>query len=381
MTVNTIRTENRRKILQLLIRERELTIAEISRALEISIPTVTKNVEQLVEEGVAEKAGVSDAVVGRKPVVIKFLPDAYYAVGVEFSMRTVTMVLTNLDAAIICERTLQHIEYADIDALMHRIHGEFLTVLDAQQIPLQEVLGIGFALPGIVNEEACILKIAPNLELKNVDFAQYASIFGVPICIENEANAAAMAELKLGIVKELRNLVYVSILLKGIGTGIVVGGQLYKGKHKRAGEYGHTTVASQGRQCACGRRDCWELYASGNALLQGYAQRTGKSLETVAQFFDILHDQEPAAKEAFDEYLEYLALGIEDIILVQDPHYVILGGILAPFKEVLLPPLQEKIFRENNFYDGTDMKVMCSTLQGNSAILGAVLLPCQGVLC
>lgn len=381
MTVNTIRTENRRKILQLLIRERELTIAEISRTLEISIPTVTKNIEQLIEEGVAEKAGVSDAVVGRKPVVIKFQPDAYYAVGVEFSMQTVTMALTNLDAAIICERTLHNIEYADIDALMHRIHGEFQAILEIQQIPLRKVLGVGFALPGIVNEETCVLKIAPNLGLKNVDFSPYTSVFGVPIWIENEANAAAMAELKLGIAKELRNLVYVSVLLKGIGTGIVVGGQLYKGKHKRAGEYGHTTVASQGRQCACGRRDCWELYASGNALLQGYEQRTGKALETCAQFFDVLHEREPAAIETFDEYLEYLALGIEDIILVQDPHYVILGGILTPFEEILLPPLQEKIFRENNFYDGTDMKVMCSTLHGNSAILGAALLPCQGVLC
>ena len=96
---------------------------------------------------------------------------------------------------------------------------------------------------------------------------------------------------------------------------------------------------------------------------------------------DALYEHEPAVLETFDEYLEYLALGIEDIILVQDPHYVILGGILTPFAEVVLPPLQEKIFRENNFYDGTDRKVMCSTLHGNSVILGAALLPCQGVLC
>ncbi len=381
MTMTTIRTENRRKILQLLIKERELTLAEISRNLEISIPTVTKNIEQLVEEGLAEKSGVSEAVVGRKPAVIKFLPNSYYTFGIEFLTRSVRMALTNLDANIVGESTLRDIDYGDIDALMQRIRAEFSVILENQHIESGNVAGIGFALPGVVNEETRVLKIAPNLGLKNIDFGQYEALFGIPIFIENEANAAAMAELKVGIAKELRNLVYVSVLLKGIGTGIVVGGQLYKGKHKRAGEYGHTTVASHGKLCACGRRDCWELYASGNALLTGYEQRTGRMPETFAQFFEILTACEPAAIETFDEYIEYIALGIEDIILVQDPHYVILGGILTPFSDVILPPLQEKIFQENNFYDGTDVTVMCSTLRGDSTILGAALLACQDVLC
>ena len=89
----TIRIENRKKILQLLIRKRELTIPEISREIEVSIPTVTKNISQFIAEGIAEEAGVSASTGGRRPMVIKFLPDAYYSVGIEFSTNKYDRIL------------------------------------------------------------------------------------------------------------------------------------------------------------------------------------------------------------------------------------------------------------------------------------------------
>jgi predicted NBD/HSP70 family sugar kinase len=376
----TIRTENRKRIVQLLYKQRELTLLDMSRTLGLSIPTVTKNVEQLVVEGLAEKAGVSASVVGRRPVVIRFLPDAYYTVGVELAPDSVRIVLTNLDLAIRAERLLAAVDYQQLDAVMTAVQSALNDMLAQQRIPRTQVLGVGLAIPGTVNDETQIVKLAPNLRLQNTGFAQYQSLFALPLFIENEANAAAMAELTLGVAKAMRNLVYISVLLKGVGTGIVVGGQLYRGHNKRAGEYGHTTIASHGKLCPCGRKDCWELYASGYALLTGYADRTGQMLTTLEQFFATLNAGNIVAQQTLDDYLEYLTIGIEDILLAQDPHDVIIGGTLSRFAEYFLDTLRQKIFRANNFYDGHDVNISGSTLRGDASILGAALLPCQQML-
>jgi predicted NBD/HSP70 family sugar kinase len=204
-------------------------------------------------------------------------------------------------------------------------------------------------------------------------------MFRLPLFIENDANAAAVAELTLGIAKVMRNLVFLSVLPYGIGGGIVVGGHLYRGKNKRAGEFSHMQIASHGRRCFCGRRDCWELYASVNALMTLYREKTDKHLYSVNDFFACLKKYELAAVEVFDEYLEHLTAGIQNIILIQDPHYVIIGGILSVFEEFFLEALQEKVFVDNSFYSRDDVRILCSTLKEDASILGASLLPFERV--
>jgi predicted NBD/HSP70 family sugar kinase len=376
----TIRAENRKRILQLLISKREVTIPEISRELEISIPTVTKNISQLIAEGMAEEAGVSESTGGRRPMLIRFLPNAYYSFGIEFSTSGyVRIILTNLDSVITSDRILRNPDFKDIDTLMRDIQHHVEGILLDRQIPLEKVLAVGFSLPGTVNEETRLLKIAPNLGIRNCDFAKYESLFQLPLFVENDANAAAMAELTLGIAITMRNIVYLLILPQGIGGGIVVGGHIYRGRNKRAGEFSHMTIASQGRQCSCGRLDCWEMYASANSLVRMYREKTAKELSTFEEFFAALKKYDPAAVEVFDKYLEYLALGIQNIILIQDPHYVIIGGVISPFAEIFLESLQAKVFVENSFYDKNDVEIICSSLKENASILGASLLPFEKI--
>ena len=375
----TIRTQNRKKILYLLMKKRELTIAEISRELKISIPTVSKNIAELIAEGVAQEAGVSESTGGRRPMVIRFVPDAYYAIGVEFRLQQVRLILTNLDSVIQLDRALNNVDFTQIDALMQQIQSAITAILRERAIPAEKVLGIGISVPGTINEQTRYLKIATTLGLKNVNFTKYQALFLFPIFVENDANAAAMAELTLGIAKTMRNLIYISVLPKGIGGGIVVDGRLYRGKNKRAGELSHMKIASHGKVCSCGRTDCWEVYASANNLLNMYRQRTNRALDSLAEFFATFKSADPAAVAALDEYLTYLALGIQNIILIQDPHYVIIGGVISPFEEFFLAPLQAKVFVENEFYDTSDVQIMCSTLQEDATILGVSRLPFERI--
>jgi predicted NBD/HSP70 family sugar kinase len=382
----TIWTENRKRMLRLLTRKREMTINEISRELDISIPTVSKNINQLKVEGLVKEAGVSSSSGGRRPMLIKFIPDAFYSFGIEFSVeRQVRIILTNLDSKIITECVLQDPDFNDIDALMQRVYHQVESMLLDSKVPVQKLLGFGFSLPGTTDKETGLLKIAPNLmkrsivKLRNVDFTKYESLFQLPLFVENDAHAAAMAELTLGIAKAMQNLVFLSVLSYGIGGAIVVGGNLYQGKNKRAGEFSHMKISSHGRKCFCGRRDCWELYASLNVLLTMYREQTGAAISSIEDFFELLAKYDRAAVEVFDEYLDHLATGIQNIILIQDPHYVIIGGLLSMFETFLLEPLQEKVFVENSLYDRSDVEIICSTLKQNASILGASLLPLERI--
>ena len=177
----------------------------------------------------------------------------------------------------------------------------------------------------------------------------------------------------------MQNLVFLSIMSFGIGGAIVVGGHLYQGKNNRAGEFSHMKISSHGRKCICGRRDCWESYASLNILMTMYQEQTGSAISSANDFFTLLKKYDRAAVEVLDKYLDHLAIGIQNIILIQDPHYVIIGGILSLFEEFFLEPLQEKVFVENIFYARADVQIMCSTLKEDASIIGASLLPLERV--
>ena len=135
----------------------------------------------------------------------------------------------------------------------------------AQGYPV-EAVGVGA--PGLVDETRSVVRFAPNLAWHDLPLAaQLSELTGLPIVVENDANAAAWAEYRFGAARDLEEVVVVTVGT-GIGGGLVLGGRLHRGRFGLAGEIGHLVLESGGRSCACGRRGCWEQYASGNALLR-----------------------------------------------------------------------------------------------------------------
>ena len=177
-----IRIENRKRILHLLSHEREQTILDMSRELDISIPTITKNIHQFIAEGIVEEAGMSASTGGRRPVIIRFLPEAYYSIGVEcLAEQIVRIVVTDLDSRIIASDAMTRVDFKDMDGLMHEINRHITTILRNRDISIRKILGIGFSLPGTVDEETRFLHVSPTLKITNIDFACYASLFLLPI--------------------------------------------------------------------------------------------------------------------------------------------------------------------------------------------------------
>ena len=226
-----IRDANYRQILHALMRRREMSKQEMAKETGLSVPTVTVCVARMLQQGVAEEAGVSVSTGGRKPMLIRFLPHSRFAFGVDFSSNHLTssskirVILIDFDVKIRKEVSFDYEDFKTIDEIMHHVRGITERIVEELQIPLDRILGIGFSLPGTVNERKKVLEFAPNLSpdlgMNNLHFKRYESFFPFPLFVENEANAAAFAELLYGVAKRQRNLVYLSVN-RGIGAGIVI---------------------------------------------------------------------------------------------------------------------------------------------------------------
>ena len=239
-----IKTNNKKRITNLLFKERELTKLDISRKLDISVPTVTTIVGELIEEGIVDEAGMATSTGGRKPVIIRFLPNSRYSIGIDLGRDYVRAILTNLDSKIIEDRKKELSVITENEVLnVMKILIEDL--MSSQENIGSKLLGIGFSLPGIVNEKELRLEIAANFRLKNISFKELHDYFNLPIYLENEANAGALAESKLGIAKDLSNLIYISVT-EGIGGGILIPDDMYKGRTTRSGHTRHMSVLSHG---------------------------------------------------------------------------------------------------------------------------------------
>lgn len=374
----TIKQINKKNIIHLLYKKGQITKQEISKELHISIPTVISNVNELIAEGYLDEAGVAESTGGRKPIIVRFLPDARYSFGVCITPSKIRIALINLKLEIIKEEEFKLSKKIEsIDTIMNKIKQCIDELVDRFKIPNDKIIGVGFSLPGTVNEEKLLLVNAPNLKLYNIDFKKYERLYNYRIFIENEANTAAYAETFMNPDKVIKNLVFVSIT-EGIGAGVIINDNLYKGSNKRAGEFGHMTIVKDGELCNCGKKGCWELYASEKALINRYNQEFNVEDKNLKEFFKLTKTNKKA-KNILHNYIDYLAEGIKSIILISDPEEIIIGGKIAYYEEYFKETLIMKIFEENSFYNKEECILSFSKLKENASILGAALMTMQEI--
>ncbi len=367
-----MKQSNRSRILNVVYQNKTVTRQEVSRILKISLPTVVSNVSDMVEEGILEIAGMATSTGGRKPMIIRFVPDARYSIGIELTAFKGKIILTNLRSKIIDEIDLKWSKF-QIDDVMKETALLINKMLVKNKIEEDKVLGIGFAIPGIIDEETLFLENAPNLAAKNIDFNVYQHLFPAQMYMENEANTGAYAEAMLADESNNSNLIYLSIK-EGIGTGIIIQNQLYKGNNKKAGEFGHMHISMEKRRCSCGRYGCWEVFASEKALKGSYKSITGREGH-IDEIMAKVKVEDPNVQEVFRQYVEYLVIGIENIILGLSPESIVLGGRISQYEDIIMPLIESKIGKETTIYEISETKVICSKLGGNASILGASLLP------
>ncbi len=374
LSQDQIREINRANILKIMKHHSEITKQDIAAALKLSIPTVTTNVNQLMEEGFVEEAGVGDSTGGRKPMILKLVENARFSVGVNISPDSVSLILNNLRHVTIDETFFEYKKEYSFKDVLNRLETEINSLLMRNGIEKSKVSGVGISLPGLVDEAKLILEYAPNIKVRDFDFQEFQERLQLKIFIENEANVAAYAEIALKKTSSMRNVVYVSIT-EGVGTGIIIDQHIYKSKNKKAGEFGHMRISDSSSPCNCGRTGCWELFASKKALFRYYQEQTGIIPLSLDQVFAEQSFNEPAVHRAIESYIDYLFVGIENIILALNPEYVIIGGELGKYDKEMLKLINGTNPMKSNFVEYEGTKVVFSSLKDKGSLIGAALLP------
>lgn len=373
---STIRDINRQIVLN-YVRDREpISRAEIARETDLQRSTISTIVEELKTEGLIEEVGAGQSTGGRRPTMLRLRAAGAIAVGVDISPSCTTIVTSDLAGRVLEREEFPNI--AEPEEMSRRII-ECVRALIAQN-GTEKMTGVGVSLPGLVDPVTGKAIYIPYFKWRDWTIAeQIAEATGLYVTVDNDANAAAMAELWFGRpeVSEARDFIMV-LVADGIGTGIVFDGQIYRGERGGAGEFGHMIVGQRGRvACSCGNFDCWEAFSSERAAVAHYLELSGEanSARTLefGELIDRALDGERAAADALAEMAHYLGVGISNLIVGLSPAAVVVGGRIARAWPLIGEALGETIQR--SIRRGLpSAHIAASTLGDQPTLMGAISL-------
>lgn len=238
-------------------------------------------------------------------------------------------------------------------------------------------LPVGLASPGLIAyPDGIVLGCTPNLpgwsglNLKSL----FQETFGVPVSVDNDADAAAWGEYRLGVFSTVQHFVMLT-LGTGLGSGVILNGQLLRGSHGLGIGYGHMVVEAHGRHCNCGQQGCLEAYVSGKGLIRTYQELGGDSHLAGAAIFDSADAGDPIAQQAIAQFIHMLAVGVANIFNTLAPDVIVIGGgISTQGEKRLLQPLREQITSVMSMpFKPAWPALQLATLQADAGLIGAAL--------
>lgn len=361
---NLVKKMNRRRLLQEVIHHSPISRASLSKTTGLNKSTVSAQIQGLVDEKFIFEIGQGQSSGGRRPVMLMFNKQAGYAIGVDIGVDDLTVLLTDLDGSIVSEHYFE-LEQSSVNETMALLLKTIEQVISTMPGSPYGLIGIGICVPGLVNRSEQIV-LTPNTHWNGVDVKkQVEDAFNVPVTIENEANAGAYGEHIYGAAKAFDDFMYVSIST-GIGVGLVLNNELYRGVHGFSGEMGHMTIDFNGPKCNCGNRGCWELYASEKAFRQSLpADWDEKELNKRFQQNDVV------LFRSLENFGHHLGIGLVNIANTFDPEAIILRNPLIESNPFVLNAVKNTLSSRMNVRFETECAFLPSTLGKNAPALGA----------
>ncbi len=313
-----------------------------------------------------------------------------YRVGVDLGGTNIAVGVVDDNYNIIGRGKMKTNAPRDAKLIFDDIATAVKMAVEDANLRLFDIESIGIGTPGSVNKELGMIDYANNLAFDHVPAkALLSASLGIDkIYIDNDANCAALGEALAGAGKDKNSFVGVT-LGTGVGSGIVIDGKLVNGCNYAAGEIGHTVIAFDGEQCNCGRRGCWERYASATALISQTKDAMKKDIDSIMwdlvdnniarvsgrTAFDAMRKGDATAKMVVDNYIRYIAIGLVNIINALQPDVICLGGGVSHEKDNLLIPLRKHVSRGRySIYSDLQTELCCAVLGNDAGIIGAALL-------
>lgn len=360
---------NQKLLLNEIVANSPISRAKLSEKTGLNKSTVSSQVNTLIEKNLIFEIGQGQSSGGRKPVMLVFNKNAGYSIGIDIGVDYMNCILTDLKGNII------HEDYQQVESQSsEEIKDVLILKINNLKAQMPEspygLIGIGLCVPGLVNSEQKVI-FTPNLDWNyELDLKPLIEQeFKVPVFLENEANAGAYGEKEFGAAKNYETLVYVSVHT-GIGVGIIINNDLYRGVRGFAGEMGHLTIDLNGHKCSCGNRGCWELYASEKALIKSLSKQPQEKLSN-QDIIQLANQNNPDILMALQKFGFYLGIGLTSILNTFNPQAVIIRNSIVEALPMVLNSIKNSVTSRTYQQLENSYELLPSSLGKNAPALGA----------
>ncbi len=391
-----LREKNLSSVLQLLYSEAPLSRAQLATKTGLNKSTISSLVEDLLERRLIHETGVNSNGAGRPATLLEVNAKVGAAIGVELGVDFIGVVVTDFMGHILRRKQIT----ADPAATQDTTLNQTLTLVEetigehgTSGLP---ILGLSFSIPGTVDLEQGILIFAPNLNWHNVPFREiFSNSTGLKVFIENDANAAAIAEHLFGVAQNLKDFVVVFAGV-GLGGGLYLNGQLYRGRGGYAGEIGHTPIMAEPLQmpCHCGNLGCWETYANQYSIIQRVQRRlddkpsalitslmdTQKSALTISIIKQAADAGDRDAIDSLTEAGTAMGNGFAGLVNIFNPEMIILGGPITIAGEHLLPSIRQSVNKHGMREIVVQTEINLSAFGPDASLIGAAAVVVDDIL-
>lgn len=347
-------------IYRFIFKEKQCSRQQIAEQLNLSLPTVTATLNQLIDLNLIHIAGLYDSSGGRKANMYECVADARYSIGIDITRNHLSIAIIDLNLNII-GKLRKRCAFIDSDEYYQNMAGDLEELLESHNVPQEKILGVGISLPVIIETDNKTISYATVIDVSSDVYQRISSYMKFPYLLFNDANSAGLAESWSHQYD--RPSAYL-LLSTSVGGAFMFDDSPFNGDNNRASEFGHMCIVAHGRKCYCGSNGCLDAYCS-SQILSDY---TNGNLE---DFFRELDSGNKRFALIFDEYLDYLAFAVNNLRMCYDCD-VIIGGTVGAYMDRYVEDLRNKASLLNPFEKNADYIKNCHYKTAASAVGAAI---------
>ncbi len=365
-----IKKQNKHWIYELIKERGPLTKPALAKETKMSPTSISRIVNELVEERLISESEYESSGVGRNAIRLELNKDARWSLGIEIDMNIIRLGLINLKGELVHYQQFDYHTRGRPGPTLEKV-VELINITVAEQLlPQHCITGVGIGIPGYINVDTGSVIHSDQLLWDNVDVASYMTeALDLPTRVDNELKMQVIAEQHAQPENRSETMVLLRIG-SGVGAAVLINGEIFRGDSNKAGEIGHSIVNPQGNLCKCGRKGCLATYVSEKALL--HQASYSLAVQSMSELKALYLDKNPSAVTIFEQAVTYLAIALGNIYTTFNPSSIILSGDFFSFCE----KLNKSVYNQVSTYMpyAEEVAVKYSNLEGTGVVLGAGLV-------
>lgn len=343
--VHDVRDINQTVFLHLIRERQPISRADIAKFTGLRAGTVSSIVNRLIKNNLVYEGTEGPSSGGRPPKNLYINAESFYVLAIDIGVLDTVYAVSDFSGRILSKHSM--LTEGTGEVFLAKLGDEIESLINTQY-GRAKFGSVGVSVPGLIDRETGTIKVSPNLEWENLPIkAILEKRLNLPVFVENDANAAAFSELWYGPVEEsnVRTLLFI-LVVEGLGTGLIINGELHVGSRLGLGGFGHMSIDPNGELCSCGRRGCWETFASERATVERYHRVTAKQglpLVGLPELIALANKNDEMALESIRITGEYLGEGISNLVHGIYPETVVIGGSITAAWPLIAPIIQKRL--------------------------------------